>query len=143
MSSQETFRELLLTVAGQAFSAAGYGLEHKPLQWNGGMFRFSKTLDTGLTAIIEFQNLMYTDSEWSSGMPSRFKVTLSRSDGLRRDLSALVVDDFGVNILPSVSHWWTYKDMQQLGYALGEAGSLAIGYGMPWLSGDLVPPEKS
>jgi hypothetical protein len=141
-SSQETFRELLMTVAGQAFTAAGYHLEEKPVQWNGGLFRFSKPLDGGLTGVIEFQNLAYTDSEWSSGMPSRFKITLSRSDGLRRDLAALVVDDFGVKILPSAAHWWTYKDMQQLGYALGEAGSLTIGYGMPWLSGDLIPPNK-
>jgi hypothetical protein len=30
--------------------------------------------------------------------------------------------------------------MTELGRALGEAGSLAVGYGMPWLSGDLTPP---
>jgi hypothetical protein len=57
---------------------------------------------------------------------------------LRRDLSALVVEDFGVAILPSGKHWWTYQDTQTLGHALAEAGHLIVGYGMPWLSGDLT-----
>jgi hypothetical protein len=72
-------------------------------------------------------------------MPSRFRVTLSRSDGLRRDLSTLVVDDFGVAILPTANYWWNYRDVQSLGNALAEAGHLVVGYGMPWLSGDLTP----
>jgi hypothetical protein len=140
---QEFFRTLLITVVGQAYSAAGYQLQETPIQWTGGLYRFEKTFDSGsadgLTAVIEYQHLAYHDTEWSSGMPSRFRVNLSRSDGLRRDLSALVVEDFGVAILPSASHWWNYRDTQSLGNALAEAGHLVIGYGMPWLSGDLTP----
>jgi hypothetical protein len=146
-SPQEYFRLLLLTVVGQAFSAAGYQLEQRPTQWAGGLYRFVKTLDSDLYAFIEFQHLHYTD-----GSPSRFTVTLARSSqpnprrpstdarSVRRGLPALVVGDFGVPIVPSADHWWTFHSVDELGRALGEAGSLAVGYGMPWLSGDLQPP---
>lgn len=142
---------LLLTVVGQAFEAAGYILQETPTQWAGGRFRFVKVLDSGLYGFIEFQLLSYVDSEWASGMPSRFQVTLIRSDqpapyppepdDTRRSLSALVVEDFGVNILPSADHWWTFRNTDELGSALAEAGHLIVGYGMPWLSCDLVPPS--
>src|SRR5262245_834854 len=142
-SPQEYFRLILLTVVGQAFSAAGYELEQRPAKWAGGLYRFVKTLDDGLYGFIEFQHLHYTD-----GSPSRFTVTISRSDqpsphvgssdprSLLRGLPALVVQDFGVSILPSPHHWWIFSHVDELGRALGEAGSLAIGYGMPFLSGD-------
>jgi hypothetical protein len=152
-SAHDYFRTLLLTVVGQAFGAAGYGLEENPVQWAGGRFRFMKPLDAGLRGFIEFQVLSYTDNEWSSGMPSRFRVTLVRTDQVvpasasahpqfaQRDLSALVVTDFGVAILPSAQHWWTYRTTDDLGKALAEAGHLVVGYGMPWLSGDLESPS--
>ncbi len=139
---------MLLTVVGQAFSAAGYTLQERPAQWAGGLFRFVKPLEDNLSAFIDFQHLHYAE-----GGPSRFQVILARSDQpnpaaysrhpryARRALSALVVSDFGVPILPSADHWWTFGDVTQLGKALGEAGSLAVAYGMPWLSGDLVPPS--
>jgi hypothetical protein len=138
-NTQEQFRQILLMVVGQAFTAAGYALETNAMQQAGGMYRFVKTLPDGLTAQIDFQNLVYQDTEWSAGMPSRFRINLSRSDGRQRDLSALVVEDFTVPILPSARHWWSYRDANSLGQALAEAGRLAIGYGMPWLAGDLEP----
>jgi hypothetical protein len=146
-SPQEYFRLILLTVVGQAFSAAGYELENRPMQWASGLFRFAKALDNGLHGFIEFQLLYYAENS-----PSRFQVILTRTDQpnpnaasrhpdyVRRTLSQLVVDDFGVAILPAPDHWWTYSNTNELGHALGEAGSLAVGYGMPWLSGDLLPP---
>ncbi len=149
---QEYFRLLLVTVVGQAFAAAGYALEDRPAQWAGGLFRFSRTLDDGLNAFIEFQLLAYTDTAWAAHKPSRFRVTLIRTDQpspnlpsqhsrcVRRDLSALVVEDFQVAILPSAAHWWTYEHTEQLGQALAEAGHLVVGFGMPWLSGELSPP---
>jgi hypothetical protein len=152
-SPQEYFRVILLTVVGQAFDAAGYTLEERPVQWAGGQFRFVKKLSDDLHGFIEFQLLAYVDTEWSSGQPSRFRVTLMRSDSpnantpsqhkqfARRTLSALVVEDFGVNILPSADHWWTFRDTESLGHALAEAGHLAVGYGMPWLVGELKPPS--
>jgi hypothetical protein len=152
-SPQEYFRLLLLTVVGQAFSAAGYNLEERPAQWAGGLFRFVKVLDNGLHGFIEFQYLHYADTEWSSGAPSRFRVTLVRSDEpiasiarnhpdyVRRTLSALMVEDFGVAILPSADHWWTFSNTTELGNALAEAGHLVVGYGIPWLAGDLTPPS--
>ncbi len=150
---QEYFRLVMLTVVGQAFAAAGYELDEKPVQWAGGLFRFTKQLDDGLWGFIEFQLLAYVDTMWAARMPSRFKIILTRSDKplpsassdhpkfARRDLSRLVVEDFGVAILPSADHWWTFGNTDELGKALAEAGHLIIGYGMPWLSGDLIPPS--
>lgn len=150
---QEYFRLILLTVVGQAFGAAGYTLEERPVQWTGGMFRFAKPFDNGLYGFIEYQLLAYSDTMWSSGMPSRFRVTLTRTDQsiataasqhaqfARRGLSELVVEDFRVAILPAVDYWWTFKSTDELGKALAEAGHLVVGYGMPWLAGELMPPS--
>lgn len=151
-SQQDYFRTILMTVVGQAFDAAGYHLKQVPLQWAGGKYRFTKKFDNGLYGLIDFQVLIYTNSEWSSGMPSRFQVRLTRSDDhngkptahekyAMRSLSQLVVEDFGVNILPSADHWWTYHDTDSLGKGLAEAGHLIVGYGMPWLSEALLPPS--
>lgn len=144
----EFFRSVLMTVVGQAYQAAGYELEHQPVKWAGGMFRFSKPLDDTLTGYIDYQTLVYTPNAYAARQPSRFQVTLTRSDrtgarGVRRTLSALVVDDFGVQILPSAGHWWTYTDTDSLGQALAEAGHLVVGYGIPWLAGDLSPDDAT
>jgi len=145
---QSRFKDTLLIVVGQAFEAAGYTLMDRPVQHAAGQFRFIKPLDDGSFGLIDYQLLSYTDTEWSTGMPSRFKVTLIRSDDanprkasdlVQRDLSALVVDDFGVDILPSAKHWWSFRSVEGLGKALAEAGHLVIGYGIPWLAGDLTP----
>lgn len=147
---QEYFRLILLTVVGQAFSAAGYELEDSPVTWAGGLFRFRKALPDGLYGFIEFQHLHYIE-----GRPALFRVTLIRTDqpsatapsghprAARKLLSTLVVQDFGVNILPSADHWWSFRNVTELGRALGEAGSLAIGYGIPWLAGELTPPRSA
>ena len=58
----------------------------------------------------------------------------------RRTLGALVVTDFDVPILPSAEHWWDWRDSVGLGAALAEAGHLLVGYGIPWLAGELEPP---
>jgi len=151
-SPQENFRLILITVVGGAFGAAGYLLEERPPQWAGGQYRFYKDMGNGLNGFIEFMHLYYAE-----GKPSHFRVTLTRTDQtvpnlpsvhpqfLQRPLAALVVDDFGVAILPAADHWWTYTngDTRELGRALGEAGSLAIGYGIPWLAGDLTPGKSS
>ncbi|MBA3875195.1 MAG: hypothetical protein H0X30_39220 [Anaerolineae bacterium] len=152
-SPQDYFRLLLLTVVGQAFTAAGYTLEERPAQWSGGLFRFTKPLENTLTAFIEYQLLAYTDTAWASRSPSRFRVTLTRtdqpaprqssshSDFVQRDLGTLVVQDFAVAILPGADYWWTFTTTAELGKALAESGHLVIGFGMPWLSGELQPPS--
>ena len=152
-AGQDYFRTLLQTVLGQAFSAAGYQLQDAPLQWAGGKYRFAKALAAGLFGLIDFQVLVYSDTMWSAGSPSRFKVHLTRSrdrHGLAgddeafvtRSLSQLVVEDFSVAILPAADHWWTFHDTETLGAALAEAGHLVVGYGMPWLAGELDPPAN-
>jgi hypothetical protein len=150
---QEYFRVILLTVVGQAYSAAGYALQEKPMQWAGGMFRFHKDFEDGWHGFIDYQLLAYVETEWASHQPSRFKVTLTRTDqangilsqsagAFQRDLSALVVEDYGVAILPSGNHWWTFTTTDEMGKALAEAGHLVIGYGMPTLSGELNPTDE-
>ena len=141
---QAYFGALLGTVVGQAFAAAGYQRERAPLQAAGGRFRYVKDFPDGARGIIDFQVLVYSDSLWSSGAPSRFRVGLTRESAqevaVARSLSRLVVEDFGVKILPAADHWWSYRDTDSLGKALAEAGHLIVGYGMPWLAGELAPP---
>ena len=152
-ASQDYFLGLLQTVIGQALDAAGYNLERTPLQWAGGRYCFVKALEDGCSGLIEFQVLVYSDNAWSRDQPSRFNVRLGRS-GLRgagefdadrfsiRNLGQLLVRDFGVKILPSEDHWWSYHDTDSLAGALAEAGYLIVGYGMPWLAGELLPPSS-
>ena len=154
-SAQAYFRLILLTVAGQAFTAAGYTLDDDSLQQAGGLFRFRAPLDEALSGFIEFQLLAYVPTDFAPPQPSRFRVTLTRTDQpatalpsvhprfARRDLAALVVQDFGVAVLPSEIHWWAYRDVAELGRALAEAGHLIVGFGIPWLSGELVPPHDA
>lgn len=139
-SSQEYFRTLMHTVVGQAFEAAGYQLRHEPLRWMGGRFRYIREQDGDRPTTIEFQVLVYNDTAYTGRQPSRFAVNLYRGhedDG--RSLSRLVVSDFGVAILPAPDHWWQFHDTESLGKALAEAGHLIVGYGIPWLAGDLEP----
>ena len=146
-AGQDYFRTLLRAVVGQAFAAAGYHFERGALQSAGGRFRFGKAFDDGGFGWIDFQVLVYSDTIWSGGAPSRFRVQLTRSPAgaagqVSRGLSQLVVADFGVKILPAADYWWTYRDTDSLGKALAEAGHLVVGYGIPWLAGELSPPDK-
>lgn len=135
-----TFRLLLLTVLGQALEAAGYRLEEDPVSEAAGRFRFLPADHADAERRIEFQLLAGVASEWAPRMPSRFRVTLLLQ-GAERALAALVVRDFGVEILPSADHWWRWQDSAELGAALAEAGHLLVGFGIPWLNGDLDPPN--
>ena len=141
-SLSEHFRQILVMVVGQAFEAGGYTLEHQPLQWSGGKFRFVKQVDESNQVAIVFQVLVYANNLWVSGQPSRFRVSLFRNNEAEKTLSELVVNDFSVPILPSAEHWWSFRDTHTLGQALAEAGHLVVGYGMPWLAGDLEPPKS-
>ncbi|MCY4023493.1 MAG: hypothetical protein OXF32_08590 [Anaerolineaceae bacterium] len=137
--SVATFRLLLLTVLGQALGAAGYLLDEEPVSEAAGRFRFLPADNAAADSRIELQVLAGTSSEWAPQMPSRFRVTLFRQ-GVERPLAALVVQDFGVEILPSAEHWWSWRDSVELGAALAEAGHLLVGFGIPWLKGELEPP---
>lgn len=129
------FRLLLLTVLGQALGAAGYQMTDEPVAEAAGRFQFAAAGERR----IEFQLLAGTASEWAPQMPSRFRVTLFRG-ALGRSLAALVVEDFGVAILPSADHWWSWRDSSEAGAALADAGHLLVGFGLPWLAGELEPP---
>ncbi|MCY4526570.1 MAG: hypothetical protein OXB89_08160, partial [Anaerolineaceae bacterium] len=131
-----TFRLLLLTALGQALGAAGYQLAEDPVSEAAGRFQFRMAGESEAELRIEFQVLVGTASEWAPQMPSRFRVTLFRQ-GAGRALAALVVQDFGVAILPSADHWWSWQNSGDLGAALAEAGHLLFGFGIPWLNGEL------
>lgn len=146
--AQAYFRTLMITVVGQAFGAAGYTLDDNPTRTLGGAFHWQKPLEGGLHALIAYQVLVY-----AGNASSRFRVMLTRTrlnapkdaqdtHYVERTLSALVVEDFGVNILPHADHWWTYSDTASLGKALAEAGYLVVGYGIPFLEGTLTPPIR-
>ena len=134
-----SFRMLLLTVLGQALTAAGYALEEDEVSQANGRFRLQHRNFAADGRAIEFQLLAGVANEWAPQMPSRFRVTLIRANR-RRTLGALVVTDFDVPILPSAEHWWDWRDSVGLGAALAEAGHLLVGYGIPWLAGELEPP---
>ena len=152
--AQASIKSILLTVVGQAFSAAGFHLVERPVQQAAGQYRFGKQLENGLFLYIIFQFLVYVNTEWAAGMPSRFKVSLVRSDFpepsqtsehpeyIQRDLSDLVVADFKVQILPHTGYWWPFSTQSELGQALAEAGHLVIGFGIPWLQGELQLPTS-
>lgn len=153
-AGHDAFRTLLRRVTGQAFNAAGYQLREAPLQWAGGKVRFAKAFPAGTFGLIDFQVLIYSDTVWSPAAPSRFQIQLTRSPDIHglaigepgyvtRGLSQLVVEDFGVAILPVADYWWSFHDEASLGQALAEAGHLVVGYGMPWLAGDLLPPADA
>ncbi|GAB1421099.1 hypothetical protein MASR2M15_12390 [Anaerolineales bacterium] len=151
-SQQAFFHSILMMVLSQAFDAAGYYLISNEIQLNGGLFRFRKSFSEHSYAFIDFQLLAYTDTMYASRLPSRFRVTLfcsssalAKPDAMlrQRSLSQLVVEDFATPILPSANYWWQFSNTDELGKALAEAGHLIVGYAMPWLSGDLIPPDNS
>ena len=81
---------------------------------------------------LNTQLLAYTDTMWASRSPSRFRVTLTRTDQpsprqpsphadfLQRDLGTLVTQDFGVAIIPGADYWWTFSNTDELGKALAK-----------------------
>ncbi len=139
----EYFRTLMMTVLGQVLPAAGYTLVEQPYKWLAGHYQWRKTLETG-DSIIAFQLLAYTETAHAPRTPSRFRITLTRpAPAATRTLSALVVVDFGVAVLPSADHWWTFQNTAELGQTLTEAGYLLIGYGLPWLAGETPPNSAS
>jgi hypothetical protein len=135
---------MVARVAGQALTALGYTLQSNPTHQARGLFRYSKTLEGGISAYVEFQVLHY-----QVGGPSRFRVNLLRNTGIDArapsdygekidtTLAKLVWDEFGVRQLAGPDHWWTFRDPNELGYAIAEAGKLLIGFGIPWLEGEL------
>lgn len=150
--AHDQFRLILHTVVGAAYTAAGYHLEERPTQWAGGLFRYAKALEegtyAGMLSVLEYQHLYYPEQE-----VGRFRIALVRSalpgkplpDGqqpARRLLTGLIWGDFGVRVLPDPEYWWSYETVHEMGTGMAESGQLAVGYGMPWLSGDLVSPRR-
>jgi len=139
-NQHDYFRTIMTTVLGQALHAADYTLVEQPYKWLAGHYQWRKSPDQG-AVVIAFQLLAYTDTSHAPSTPSHFRISLTRpAPPSTRTLSALVVEDFGVAILPSADHWWTFRNTTELGQTLTEAGYLLIGYGLPWLAGE-TPPQ--
>lgn len=135
---QDIFIQTLQQVIGQPLAAAHYLLEDTPAHHMRGLFRFRKHIAEQQYTFIEFQ-MLYHDQ---SGL-SRFRITLLKNSVLHartptpalveRTLSQVIWEDYQARVLPAADHWWMYKQPQDLGYALYEAGTLLFGYGVPWL----------
>jgi hypothetical protein len=135
---------MVARVVGQAFTALGYTLQTNPTHQARGLFRYAKALDDEISTYVEFQVLYY-----QSGVPSRFRINLLRNTGsdarspsdysekIDTALAKLIWDGFGVRQLTGPAHWWTFRDPNELAYAVAEAGKLLIGFGIPWLEGKL------
>src|SRR5450432_649349 len=142
---QALFGQVLDTVAGQAFQAAGYTLQPNPMHQSRGLFRYRKPLLAvdSLNVYIEWQLLFY------QGGPSRFRINLLRSTGpdarvggdsgaaVETTLTKLVWEGFGVRQLSSPDHWWSFDSPNALGQAIAQAARLVFGFGIPWLEGTL------
>ncbi|MGV2434265.1 MAG UNVERIFIED_CONTAM: hypothetical protein LVT10_04815 [Anaerolineae bacterium] len=48
----ELFRQTVLTVMEHVFTASGYELEHNPLKWSAGQYRFKHSFDDGMVGFI-------------------------------------------------------------------------------------------
>lgn len=136
------FKEMLVTVVGQALDAAGYTLEDSPLQQARGLLRYSKRLEgvVPIYGFIEWQLLAFEQSTLA-----RFQITLLRNQGhdaravtsyperAERTLPWIIWHIFEARILPADDHWWVFRGENDLPQALADAGRLLFGYGVPWL----------
>lgn len=127
---------MLEQVLGQAFHAAEYHLASNELEQSRGLFRYHKHLPENLHGFVEIQHLSHPDL-------SRFRLHLIRTDQthprlespaqIETTLAALLWHEFGVQLLESPDHWWAYRQPEQLGQELYQAGQLLFAYGIPWL----------
>lgn len=141
------FSQMLDTYAGSAFSAAGYQLTSDAMQQARGLFRYSKSLGSDITAHVEYQLLYYQDG------PSRFRVSLLRNSGpapranttyadrVEITLSRLMWEVFHIQQPASPDHWWSFRDSQELAHAVVDSGKLVLAFGLPWLEGTLTPDQ--
>jgi hypothetical protein len=123
------FANSCLLSSGKPMARQAIHSKKHPSNGLAGNFRFIKTLDDGFFAYIDYQVLVYSENEHVDRLPSRFRVQLTRTYAKHirpiqdvryasRSLAQLVVEDFGVNILPSADHWWEFRDTDSLGKPL-------------------------
>ncbi len=137
------FKQTLITVVGQALSAAGYVLEDSPIQQQRGLIRFQKPLPRlghDIVGFIEWQLLAFEQSP-----VAQFQVSLLRNRGHdaraktnydhrdEKTLSWIMWHVFNAQLMPSDDAWWDFKTSHELGHALAAAGRTVFGYGIPWL----------
>jgi hypothetical protein len=137
------FQRLLAKVVGQPLAAAQYQLENDPLQQQRGLVRYTKltpTLGENVHCFIEWQLLAFAQSPLA-----RFQINLLRNRGhdaraattypdrVERSLSWVMWHVYSVRLLPQDDSWWQFRDEQELGHALANAGKLLFAYGVPWL----------
>lgn len=137
------FKDTLLKVAGQALEAAGLELEDNNIQQARGLIRFRKSLlelGEDIYGFVEWQLLAFEQSPLA-----RFQIILIRNRGIdartiteyehqeEHSLAWIICHAYQSQVVPSDDHWWTFRDSNELAYAIAEAGRLLFGYGMPYL----------
>lgn len=129
------FKEMVLTITGQAFDAAGYVLDSDELAQARGLVRFGKPLpELGEQALarVGWQLLAFEQSPFA-----RFRINLSRLNTHQKDvertLSDVIWNEYEARVLPSAEYWWEFRSSDELPHALSHAGKLLFGYGIPWL----------
>lgn len=129
------FKEMLLTVTGQAFAAGGYELKDDPLSQKRGLVRFDKSapeIADDARLRVGWQLVAFEQSP-----VARFRVELERLNAGKhstsRTLSDVIWNDFEARVLPGEEYWWEFKSGDELPHALAAAGKMVFAYGIPWL----------
>ncbi len=114
----DIFKEMLLEAAGEALARQGYALDEDAIQMRSGLYRFTKTLESGALALIDVQLLFY------SGGPSRFEVKRGRSDQPKEKTKLGVwLREQGVETSADELGWWEFASARELREALQDAVS--------------------
>ena len=128
------FKEILLTIIGQALVSAQYSLMDDPLSQQRGLYRFRQIMPTWGEhgeAWISWQLLAFQQSPIA-----RFRIELQRihspADATRL-LADVVVNHFQADILPTADFWWEFRTGDELPHAIAHAGKVLFAYGLPWL----------
>jgi hypothetical protein len=129
------FKEMLLTITGQALAAGSYELEDDPLSQKRGLVRFAKTapeIAENARLRIGWQLVAFEQSP-----VAQFRVELERLNAddysASRTLAEVMWNEFDARVLPGEDYWWEFRTGDELPHALAAAGKMLFAYGIPWL----------
>jgi hypothetical protein len=140
--TEKRFELVLIQIAEPRLESLGYAYDTQ-LKDRDILFGFSKRLDKGIFAIIEFQRHQYEEEPWGWG----FRVNLIRSktekpakwdEGhypgyLNERLSFLIWVEYSLRIYPGPDHWWEAANVDGFETQLLDALGKIEQFGIPWL----------
>lgn len=107
---------MLLEEAGDVMERRGYRLQEDAIQMRSGLYRFAKTLDDDVFALIDVQLLFYAE-----GGPSRMSVTLWRSDDAKQKINlGMWLHEYDVTTQADRLGWWEFSSARELREGLRE-----------------------